>query len=95
MNIEPVRRILDDMSAPYALIGGRAMAARGYPRFTVDIDLLTSDPRVLDPHIWTDLERRGATVERPDPARAGGRRLRRSPGCRRAPGHRRPRRDRP
>jgi len=64
MNIEPVRRILDNMSAPYALIGARAMAARGYPRFTVDIDLLTSDLRVLDPHIWADLERTGATVER-------------------------------
>lgn len=25
------------------------MAARGYPRFTVDIDLLTGDIRVLDP----------------------------------------------
>jgi len=44
------------------------MAARGYPRFTVDIDLLTTDSRVLDRGIWTDLERSGATID----ARRGG-----------------------
>ena len=48
MNLEPVRRVLDVLGAPYALIGAHAMAARGYPRFTVDVDLLTTDPRVLD-----------------------------------------------
>lgn len=46
MTIEPVRRVLDALGASYALIGAHAMAARGYPRFTVDIDLLTTDPRV-------------------------------------------------
>lgn len=39
------------------------MAARGYPRFTVDIDLLTADARVLDPDTWADLVRDGAEVE--------------------------------
>ena len=47
MNIEPVQRVLDGLGASYALIGAHAMAVRGYPRFTVDIDLLTSDERVL------------------------------------------------
>jgi hypothetical protein len=44
------------MAAPYALIGAHAMAARGYPRFRVGVDLLTTDPRVLDRETWTDLE---------------------------------------
>jgi hypothetical protein len=64
MNIEPVRRVLDAIGAPYALIGAHAMAARGYPRFTVDVDLLTTDRRVLDGQTWTALEFDGATVER-------------------------------
>ena len=49
MNIEPVLRVLDDLGAPYALIGGYAIAARGFARSTIDLDLLTTDPRVLDP----------------------------------------------
>jgi hypothetical protein len=64
MNIEPVRRVLDAIGAPYALIGGHAMAARGYPRFTVDVDLLTTDQRVLGRETWTSLESAGALVER-------------------------------
>ena len=64
MNIEPVRRVLDAMGASYALIGGHAMAARGYPRFTVAVDLLTTDQRVLGRETWTSLESTGALVER-------------------------------
>ncbi len=63
MTIEPVQRILASLGVPYALIGAHAMAARGYPRFTVDIDLLTTDSRVLDRSIWLDLARDGATVD--------------------------------
>jgi hypothetical protein len=62
MNIEPVRRVLDAIGAPYALIGAHALAARGYPRFTVDVDLLTSDHRVLTRTVWAELEREGAAV---------------------------------
>jgi hypothetical protein len=62
MNIEPVRRVLDSVHAAYALIGAHAMAARGYPRFTVDVDLLTTEPRVLDRGTWEGLIRDGATV---------------------------------
>jgi hypothetical protein len=40
--VADVLRVLDAMGAPHALIGAHAMAARGYPRFTVDIDILTS-----------------------------------------------------
>lgn len=39
------------------------MAARGYPRFTVDVDLLTTDRRVLDRSIWADLEAAGVEVD--------------------------------
>ena len=63
MNIEPVCRALEALGSPYALIGAHAMAARGYARFTVDIDLLTSDARVLDPARWAELVRQGAAVE--------------------------------
>lgn len=63
MTIEPVTRLLDAQNVSYALIGAQAMAARGYPRFTVDVDLLTTDTRVLDAAMWTDLARGGAQVE--------------------------------
>jgi hypothetical protein len=63
MNVEPVLRILESLGVPFCLIGGHALAARGYPRFTVDIDLLTTDTRVLDQHAWRGLEHAGATVE--------------------------------
>jgi len=63
MRIEPVQRVLDALPALYALIGAHAMAVRGYPRFTVDVDLLTADDRVLAPAIWRDLEREGARVD--------------------------------
>ena len=39
------------------------MAIRGYPRFTVDVDLLTADNEVLDPALWESLVRDGAAVE--------------------------------
>src|ERR1051325_1709418 len=34
-----------------------AMAARGFPRFTLDFDLLTTDKRVLDSATWEQLVR--------------------------------------
>lgn len=64
MNVRPVLRVLDAIGARYALIGGHAMAARGYVRSTVDIDILTTDVRVLEHSRWSDLERAGALVER-------------------------------
>ena len=63
MKIEPVLRVLDRLGAPYALIGGYAIAARGFARSTIDIDLLTTDPRVLDPSTWSDLAPEGALVD--------------------------------
>ena len=43
MNIEPVLRVLDRLGARYALIGGYAVAARGFARATIDLDLPTTD----------------------------------------------------
>ena len=63
MRIEPVLRILDRAGAPYALIGGHAVAARGYPRSTVDIDLLTTDTRVLAPGTWSEIVALGGTID--------------------------------
>jgi len=63
MNVEPVLRVLQSIDAPHALIGGRAMAARGYPRFTIDVDLLTSDNRVLVAKTWSELARDGAEID--------------------------------
>jgi hypothetical protein len=63
MNPEPVRRVLDAIGVRYALIGAHAMAARGYPRFTLDVDLLTTDERVFDVPQWTGLIRDGALVD--------------------------------
>lgn len=63
MTVAPVLRTLDAAGARYALIGAHAMAARGYPRFTADLDLLTTDRRVLDMTVWADLLRDGAAVD--------------------------------
>jgi hypothetical protein len=63
MDTEPVRRVLDGLGVPYALIGAHAMAARGYPRSTIDVDFLTSDDRVLDRAVWAGLQLDGAVVE--------------------------------
>lgn len=63
MGVEPVLRVLQSLGAPFALIGAHAMAARGYPRFTVDVDLLTTDERVLTPRTWAGLTQAGAIVE--------------------------------
>lgn len=40
MTIEPVTRALDAAGVAYALIGAHAMAARGYPRFTIEQELV-------------------------------------------------------
>jgi hypothetical protein len=61
--LEAVAGLLGSIGAPYALIGGRAVAARGFPRMTLDYDLLTSEPRVLERDIWRPLEQAGATAD--------------------------------
>ena len=43
---------LQEGGVRFCVIGGVAMALRGYVRNTADIDLLTVDPRVLSPSFW-------------------------------------------
>jgi hypothetical protein len=76
MRCEPVQRVLESLGAPYALIGAHAMAARRYPRFTVDIDLLTTDRRVLDRAVWAGLASSPRSPDRPPGAERDLRSLR-------------------
>ena len=46
---------LDTADIPYALIGAGALAVHGVSRSTLDLDLLTTDPRVFGPDFWNDL----------------------------------------
>lgn len=62
MDIEPVLRQLAAIGAPHALIGAQALLARGHLRFTLDIDLITPDPRVLDVELWAELAADGARI---------------------------------
>lgn len=54
---------LDGERVPFCLIGAMALAARGYARFTSDVDLLTLDDRVLHARFWSGLP---ATIRRGD-----------------------------
>lgn len=45
---------LDRHGVRYCVIGGVALAAHGYARYTADVDLLTMDARVLDRAHWAD-----------------------------------------
>jgi hypothetical protein len=62
MSLAPVLRVLDRLGVRAALVGAHAMAARGYPRFTTAIDLLTTDSRVLDAIHWRPSVEAGASV---------------------------------
>ena len=63
MILEAVSRILEELGAPYALIGGQAVAVRGHPRLTLDYDFLTADRRVFAPDVWKSLGDRGGKIE--------------------------------
>jgi hypothetical protein len=43
---------LRDAGVPFALVGAAAMAAHGLSRSTADIDLMTTDSRVLQAAFW-------------------------------------------
>src|SRR5262245_55696137 len=58
-----VARRLDTEAIPHALIGAAALAAAGVARSTFDIDMLTTDPRVLDPAIWQSLRDDNVTID--------------------------------
>lgn len=61
-------RSLEARRIPHALIGAAAMAAHGVARSTLDIDLLTTDPTVLNRAFWQDLDLAGTVDLRPGAA---------------------------
>jgi predicted nucleotidyltransferase len=61
--------VLDRLGVRYALIGAGALAVHGVARSTFDLDLLTTNPAVLDPAVWAGLtadERVHVSVRRGD-----------------------------
>ncbi len=55
--------LLDGHSVPHALIGAAALAVRGIARSTFDIDLLTTDTRVLAAEWWHPFVSAGISVD--------------------------------
>ncbi|HYN42500.1 MAG TPA: nucleotidyl transferase AbiEii/AbiGii toxin family protein [Thermoanaerobaculia bacterium] len=53
---------LEQMGAPCALIGGVALAFHGIDRATEDIDLLATEPSILNASLWEDLRSEGISV---------------------------------
>jgi hypothetical protein len=47
----------------FALIGAGALAVHGVARSTFDLDLFTTDARVLDAALWAEVVRSGASVD--------------------------------
>lgn len=60
---ERVRSALDAHGIAHAMIGAAALAASGVARSTLDLDLLTLDPRVLDQGLWMALAEAGCYVD--------------------------------
>jgi hypothetical protein len=58
-----VAAVLTAQGIPHALIGAAALAAAGIARSTFDLDLLTTDARVLQADLWQDLRDAGAAVD--------------------------------
>lgn len=61
--VSDIGGIFERLGAPYVLIGGKALALRGYVRTTFDTDFLTTDARILRDDTWKDLAARGAVVD--------------------------------
>jgi hypothetical protein len=53
--LRAVAGTLGDAQIGFALIGASALAVHGVSRSTIDIDLLTTDPRVLASAFWSGL----------------------------------------
>jgi len=63
MLLHRVVAILSDEQIAYVVIGASAMAAHGVSRSTIDIDLMTLDPRVLKTTMWSALISQAFDVE--------------------------------
>ncbi len=58
-----VAGILTREAIPFSVIGATAMAVHGVARSTLDIDILTSDPGVLQKKLWKRVKDRDVVVE--------------------------------
>ena len=58
-----VAKHFDLRRTPFATVGGVALAVRGVPRPTFDVDLLTMDTSVLADAYWALVTRDGAQIE--------------------------------
>ena len=63
MNAAAVHRILERAGISHALIGAAALALRGHPRSTQDTDFFTTDRRVFQPQLWSELSSPGIPVD--------------------------------
>ncbi len=54
-DLKLVARVLNDQGTRYALIGGYAIAAHGYNRFSEDLDILV-DPAPDNTRRWIGIE---------------------------------------
>lgn len=64
--MSPLARVvaaLQDADIRFAVIGAAALPALGVSRATLDVDLLTTDPRSLDARQWQALEIAGIGVD--------------------------------
>jgi len=53
--LQRLQAYLAERHVAHALIGGHALAARGYARLTLDVDILTTDREVLQEAFWSEL----------------------------------------
>ncbi len=63
MLLPRVVEVLSNEHISFVVIGASAMAAHGVSRSTIDIDLMTLDPRVLKVAMWSDLISQGFDIE--------------------------------
>lgn len=61
--LRTITQSLDDAGIAYRVIGAAALAAHGVFRSTQDLDLLVTDPRILDPSLWSGVELPGFEVD--------------------------------
>jgi hypothetical protein len=63
VNARDVHRILERAGIPHALIGAAALALRGHSRSTQDTDFFTTDRRVFQSQLWSELVEQGVPVD--------------------------------
>jgi hypothetical protein len=61
--LRAIARTLDGEGIAYRVIGAAALAAHGVFRSTQDLDLLVTEPRALDPSIWSRLALPGYEID--------------------------------